>query len=59
MVDLAKTIYEEKAWDRCPILADAIMDAGCEHDEVLDLLTNQHDKFSRGVWLIDKLCGYQ
>jgi hypothetical protein len=33
---LARGIYDEKAFDRLPILADALQDAGCDNEEVLD-----------------------
>lgn len=34
VVTLADGIYEARAFDRIPILADAIQDAGCESEEV-------------------------
>ena len=32
---LARGIYDDRAFDRLPILADALMDAGCEDEQVL------------------------
>jgi hypothetical protein len=53
---LAKIIYETKNWELCPILADALMDAGCEEDHyVIWLLKNQFQHFDRGVWILNKL----
>ncbi|MDY3554232.1 hypothetical protein R5W24_003351 [Gemmata sp. JC717] len=36
VVALASGIYEQKAFDRMPILADALQDAGCDNAEILD-----------------------
>ena len=36
MLGLARGIYEDRAFDRLPLLADALMDAGCDDDDVLD-----------------------
>ena len=32
---IAPGIYEERAFDRLPILADALLDAGCEDEELM------------------------
>jgi hypothetical protein len=49
---LAKGIYEEKAFDRMPILADALQDAGCDNDDILTHCrgTTPH---VRGCWVVD------
>jgi len=51
---LANGIYSEKAFDRMPILADALQDAGCDNEEIL-----QHCRgpgvHVRGCWVVDKL----
>jgi hypothetical protein len=51
---LATGIYDEKAFDRMPILADALMDAGCDNEEIL-----QHCRgpgpHTRGCWVCDLL----
>jgi hypothetical protein len=35
VVDLASAIAAERAFDRLPILADALMDAGCDNEQML------------------------
>ena len=56
VVALARGIYDEKAFDRMPILADALMDAGCENEEVLDHCRGPNEHV-RGCWVIDGLLG--
>lgn len=53
---LAQGIYAVRAFDRAPILADALQDAGCESALILDHLrgAGQH---ARGCWAIDLLLG--
>jgi hypothetical protein len=59
VVGLARTIEEERAFDRMPILADALLDADCDSEAVLRHLrgTEKHvtDKSThlRGCWVID------
>jgi hypothetical protein len=55
---LAKTIYQEKRFDFCPILADALMDAGCEDSYILGVLKENWQELDKGMWVIDKLAGY-
>ena len=33
VLGLARAIYEERAFDRLPLLADALMDAGCADEQ--------------------------
>ena len=50
--DLARTIYEEKAFERLPILADALMDAGCANEQLLNHLRSPGPHV-RGCWALD------
>jgi hypothetical protein len=53
---IAQAIYDERAFDRLPILADALEDAGCDN---ADLLTHCHSggEHVRGCWVVDLLLG--
>jgi hypothetical protein len=35
VLGLAEAIYDERAWDRMPILADALQEAGCDNEDIL------------------------
>jgi hypothetical protein len=54
---LTRGIYEEKAFDRMPILADALQDAGCDNDEILSHCRRENWKHVRGCWVLDLLLG--
>ncbi len=52
VVDLAQAIYEERAFDRMPILADALMDAGCDNEEIINHCRS-NGPHVRGCWVVD------
>jgi hypothetical protein len=54
---LARGIYEEKAFDRMPILADALQDAGCDNEDVLSHCRDTQLAHVRGCWVVDQLLG--
>jgi hypothetical protein len=56
VVALARGIYEERAFDRLPILADALQDAGCDSADVLDHCRGPGPHV-RGCWVVDLLLG--
>jgi hypothetical protein len=51
---LAQTIYDERAYDQLPILADALEDAGCSDEELLSHLRSAGPHV-RGCWALDLL----
>jgi hypothetical protein len=53
---IAKSIYEDRAFDRMPILADALEDAGCNNTDILNHCRNPGEHV-RGCWVIDALLG--
>ncbi len=53
---LARGIYDEWAFDRMPILADALQDAGCDEAEILGHCRGG-EPHARGCWVVDGLLG--
>jgi hypothetical protein len=53
---IAQSIYEEEAWDRLGILADALEDAGCTDAAILSHC-RQPGFHVRGCWVVDLLLG--
>lgn len=54
VVSLALAIYDERALDRLPILADALEDAGCDHADILDHCRGP-GPHARGCFVVDLL----
>lgn len=54
--DLARTIYDERAFDHMPILADALMDIGCVDEMLLGHLREER-LHVRGCWALDAVRG--
>jgi hypothetical protein len=55
---LARSVYEEQAFDRLPVLADALEDAGCTEPALLPHLRSSGDHV-RGCWAVDLILGRQ
>jgi hypothetical protein len=53
---LARSIYDERAFDRLPVLADALEDAGCRNEHLLGHLRSPGPHV-RGCWALDRLLG--
>jgi hypothetical protein len=56
VVALARGIYDERAFDRLPILADALQDAGCDNDDLLAHCRGPGPHV-RGCWALDLCLG--
>ena len=55
-VALAAGIYEDRAFDRLPILADSLEDAGCTNADILTHLRGPGPHV-RGCWALDLVLG--
>ncbi|VTR95537.1 Uncharacterized protein OS=Sorangium cellulosum (strain So ce56) GN=sce5710 PE=4 SV=1 [Gemmata massiliana] len=53
---LATGVYEGRVFDRMPILADALQDAGCDNEDVLSHCRGD-GLHVRGCWVVDLLLG--
>jgi hypothetical protein len=57
VVLLAQGIYDDRAFDRMPILADALQDAGCDCDDILGHCRDANQPHARGCWVVDLILG--
>jgi hypothetical protein len=53
---LAQPIYDERAFDRLPLLADALVAAGCTNEEILAHCRSGGEHV-RGCWVVDLILG--
>jgi hypothetical protein len=53
---IAEGAYDEDAFDRLPILHDALLDAGCDDEDLLAHCRTPEGHV-RGCWVIDALLG--
>jgi hypothetical protein len=53
---LAQSVYAERAFDRLPVLADALEDAGCADADLLSHCRSGGPHV-RGCWVVDALLG--
>jgi hypothetical protein len=54
---LATGIYESRDFSPMPILADALQDAGCTSEDILNHLRDSHATHVRGCWALDLVLG--
>jgi hypothetical protein len=55
-VEIAQQIYDERAFDRLPLLADALEEAGCQDTNILAHCRHPGPHV-RGCWVVDSLLG--
>jgi hypothetical protein len=56
VVKLAQAIYEDRAFDLLPVLADALEEAGCTNADILGHCRGPGPHV-RGCWVVDLLLG--
>ena len=56
VVAIAEGVYANRAFDRLPILADSLEEAGCEHADVL-VHCRSAGPHVRGCWVVDSVLG--
>jgi len=56
-LSLAKQMYESRDFSAMPILADALQDAGCDNEEVLNHCRDTKQVHVRGCWVVDLVLG--
>jgi hypothetical protein len=56
MLVLARAIYDDRSFGRMPILEDALKDAGCENEEIINHCCSDGPHV-RGCWVVDLILG--
>jgi hypothetical protein len=56
VVALAHDIYENRTFDRMPLLADALQESGCNNADILDHFRSDGPHV-RGCWVVDLVLG--
>ena len=58
VVQLAQGNYDDRAFDRLPVLADALEEAGCTDADILSHCRSEGPHV-RGCWVVDLILGKQ
>jgi len=56
-VAIAQQMYESRDFSAMPILADALQDAGCDNDDILNHCRDANATHVRGCWVVDLVLG--
>jgi hypothetical protein len=56
-LSLARMMYESRNFGPMPILADAIQDAGCDSEDILNHCRDANSTHVRGCWVVDLVLG--
>lgn len=55
VVELAKSIYSQRNFQALPILSDALQEAGCDDQQIIQHCHLPCNTHARGCWVIDQL----
>jgi hypothetical protein len=55
-ISLARQMYDSREFSAMPILADALQDAGCDNDDILEHCRG-NGPHVRGCWVVDLVLG--
>ncbi|MCI0704151.1 MAG: hypothetical protein L0241_24095 [Planctomycetia bacterium] len=58
-LSLARQMYESREFSAMPILADALQDAGCDNEEVLNHCRDDQQQHVRGCWVVDLVLNFK
>jgi hypothetical protein len=56
-VSLARQMYDSREFGAMPILADALQDAGCDSEDILNHCRDANQVHVRGCWVVDLVLG--
>jgi hypothetical protein len=56
-VALARAMYDSRDFGAMPILADALQDAGCDNEDILNHCRDSNATHVRGCWVVDLVLG--
>lgn len=56
VVSLSKSMYESRDFSAMPILSDALQDAGCENEDILNHCRSDGPHV-KGCWAVDLILG--
>jgi hypothetical protein len=56
-VQLSQSMYDSRDFSAMPILADALQDAGCDNDDILNHCRDANGIHVRGCWVVDLVLG--
>ncbi|MBA4192543.1 MAG: hypothetical protein C0467_31635 [Planctomycetaceae bacterium] len=57
VIALAQQMYQSRDFTAMPILADALQDAGCDNDNILNHCRDANGVHVRGCWVVDLVLG--